>query len=209
MENTRGSFVQSRFLKKLFQRFGHVLDVFIPRKFDDSGSNFGFVRFPSLREAENAAFMFDGAWVVDRRIQVNIVKFRCRSTYWRKKKSKEDSRSVIFHPKEGDVRSSFWKYNRVTTGTMSAVNQSRGDLRGSRKLTLEVLKGDEDKSLAEDLKERSEDECMVFGIDKKALTEKKLVNLIFSTKQRGKKENIFAAEVGSMLFEFRVDEMEN
>ncbi|KAK8668624.1 hypothetical protein V6N13_106072 [Hibiscus sabdariffa] len=49
---------------------------------------------------------------------------------------------------------------------------------------------------------------MVFGVDKKALTEKKLVNLIFSTKQRGKKENIFAAEVGSILFEFRVDEMD-
>ncbi|KAK9002277.1 hypothetical protein V6N11_024961 [Hibiscus sabdariffa] len=55
---------------------------------------------------------------------------------------------------------------------------------------------------------RSEDECMASGVDKKALTEKKLLNLIFSTKQKGKKENIFTSEVGSILFEFRVDEMD-
>ncbi|KAK8652820.1 hypothetical protein V6N13_126843 [Hibiscus sabdariffa] len=113
MESRRGSFVQSRcytvfvgnlspkvhwrFLKKLFQRFGRVLDVFIPRKSDVSGSNFGFVRFPSLQEAENAVFIFDEAWVVDHRIQVNIAKFRCRSSYWRKKQPKVVSRSAIFH----------------------------------------------------------------------------------------------------------------
>ncbi|KAL4301715.1 hypothetical protein GQ457_10G005490 [Hibiscus cannabinus] len=49
----------------------------------------GFVHFPSLREAEMALFMFGGAWVVDRRIQVNIAKFGCRSTYWRKKQPKD------------------------------------------------------------------------------------------------------------------------
>ncbi|KAK8978612.1 hypothetical protein V6N11_055598 [Hibiscus sabdariffa] len=32
--------------------------------------------------------------------------------------------------------------------------------------------------------------------------------MIFYTKQKGKKENIFVAEVGSILFEFRVDEMD-
>ncbi|KAL4291661.1 hypothetical protein GQ457_14G025150 [Hibiscus cannabinus] len=49
---------------------------------------------------------------------------------------------------------------------------------------------------------------MACGVDKKALSEKKSVNLIFSTKQRGKKENIFAAELVSILFEFRVDEVD-
>ncbi|KAL4325630.1 hypothetical protein GQ457_11G000690 [Hibiscus cannabinus] len=81
--------VKWRDLKQLFQRFGQVLDVFIPKKTDASGSNFGFVRFPSKREAEMAVFMFEGAWVVDRRIQVNLARFRCRSNYWRRKQLKD------------------------------------------------------------------------------------------------------------------------
>ncbi|KAK8548750.1 hypothetical protein V6N12_061656 [Hibiscus sabdariffa] len=81
--------VNWRYLKKLFQRFGQVLDVFIPKKTDVSGSNFGFVRFPSKREAEMAVFMFEGAWVVDRRIQVNLAKFKCRSKFWRRKQPKD------------------------------------------------------------------------------------------------------------------------
>ncbi|KAK8496948.1 hypothetical protein V6N12_002537 [Hibiscus sabdariffa] len=78
--------VNWRYLKKLFQRFGSVLDAFIPQKKDLSGSNFGFVRFPTIREAETAVLMFGGAWVVDRRIKVNIAKFNSRTSFWRKKR---------------------------------------------------------------------------------------------------------------------------
>ncbi|KAL4331915.1 hypothetical protein GQ457_07G005780 [Hibiscus cannabinus] len=53
------------------------------------GSNFSFVRFPSKREAEMAVFMFEGAWVVDRRIQLNLARFRCISNYWRRKQLKD------------------------------------------------------------------------------------------------------------------------
>ncbi|KAK8511115.1 hypothetical protein V6N12_033396 [Hibiscus sabdariffa] len=38
-----------------------------------------------MREAETAVLMFEGAWVVDRRIQVNLAKYKCRDNYWRKK----------------------------------------------------------------------------------------------------------------------------
>ncbi|KAK8982526.1 hypothetical protein V6N11_046446 [Hibiscus sabdariffa] len=88
--------VKWRDLKKLFQRFGQVLDVFIPKKTDVSGSNFGFVRFPSKQEAEMAIFMFEGAWVVDRRIQVNLARFRCRSKYWRRKQPKDADCDATF-----------------------------------------------------------------------------------------------------------------
>ncbi|KAL4352857.1 hypothetical protein GQ457_06G008930 [Hibiscus cannabinus] len=221
MESRRGCVVQSRcftvfvgnlspkvhwrFLKKLFQRFGRVLDVFIPRKSYLSGSNFGFVRFPSLREAETTVFMFNGAWVVDRRIQVNIAKFGCRSTYWRKKQPKDVSRAAIHQTNEGDVRTSFWKNKRVTT---SAVNQRRGETRGSQEPILEDQNGAEEKNLPEELKEvRSEDESLDSGVNKTTFTEKKKVNLLFSTKQVGKKENVILAEVGSILVEFRIAEM--
>ncbi|KAK8674637.1 hypothetical protein V6N13_032746 [Hibiscus sabdariffa] len=79
--------VHWRHLKKLFQRFGQVLDVFIPKKTDLYGSKFGFVRFSTLREAETTAYMFGGAWVVDRRIRVNLARYRSRSNYWRRKHS--------------------------------------------------------------------------------------------------------------------------
>ncbi|KAK8986304.1 hypothetical protein V6N11_013798 [Hibiscus sabdariffa] len=79
--------VNWRYLKKLFQRFGSVLDAFIPQKKDLSGSNFGFVRFPTIREAETAVLMFGGAWVVDKRINVNIAKFNNRTSFWRKKRN--------------------------------------------------------------------------------------------------------------------------
>ncbi|KAL4301708.1 hypothetical protein GQ457_10G005450 [Hibiscus cannabinus] len=146
--------VHWRFLKKLFQRFGRVLDVFIPRKSYLSGSNFGFVHFPSLREAETALFMFGGAWVVDHRIQVNIAKFGCRSTYWRKKQPKD----------------------RVTT---LAVNQRRGETRVSQKLILVDQNGAEEKNVPEELKEaRSENESLGSSVNKTAFTEKKKVNLL-------------------------------
>ncbi|KAL4354250.1 hypothetical protein GQ457_06G006850 [Hibiscus cannabinus] len=73
------------FTEKTFPEIGRVLDVFIPQKRDKSGANFGFVRFPSKQEADTAVYMFEGAWIVDRRIQVNIAKFRSRPNFWRKK----------------------------------------------------------------------------------------------------------------------------
>ncbi|KAK8585423.1 hypothetical protein V6N13_050402 [Hibiscus sabdariffa] len=95
--------VHWRYLKKLFQKYGRVLDVFIPHKTDLSGSKFGFVRFPSMREAEISVIMFGGAWVVDRRIQVNIAKFRCRSSYWREKHPQDVSRAAVHQ----NVRTNF------------------------------------------------------------------------------------------------------
>ncbi|KAL4383057.1 hypothetical protein GQ457_15G001760 [Hibiscus cannabinus] len=89
--------VNWRYLKKLFQRFGSVLDVFIPQKKDLFGSNFGFVRFPTIREAETAVLMFGGAWVVDRRINVNIAKFNSRTSFWRKKRSSRNNSWAVDH----------------------------------------------------------------------------------------------------------------
>ncbi|KAK8669443.1 hypothetical protein V6N13_106874 [Hibiscus sabdariffa] len=76
-------------LKKHFQRFGRVLDVVIPHKRDKLGANFGFVRFPSKQEAKTTIYMFERVWIVDRRIQVNIAKFRSRSKFWRKKRPQD------------------------------------------------------------------------------------------------------------------------
>ncbi|KAK8626240.1 hypothetical protein V6N13_133891 [Hibiscus sabdariffa] len=87
--------VNWRYLKKLFQRYGRVLDVFIPKKTDLSGSKFGFVRSPSMREAETTLFMFEGAWIVDRCIQVNLAKFGSRSKYWRKKQYKDVAHDAV------------------------------------------------------------------------------------------------------------------
>ncbi|KAK9042089.1 hypothetical protein V6N11_017168 [Hibiscus sabdariffa] len=39
-------------------------------KIDSSGAKFGFVRFPSLREAKTVVVIFGGDWVIDQRIQV-------------------------------------------------------------------------------------------------------------------------------------------
>ncbi|KAK8987469.1 hypothetical protein V6N11_027220 [Hibiscus sabdariffa] len=69
--------------------------------------------------------MFGGAWVVDRRIQVNLARYRSRSNYWRRKHShgvpraKVHQNDSIFdndpatgktgeggYPKEADVESS-------------------------------------------------------------------------------------------------------
>ncbi|KAK8684828.1 hypothetical protein V6N13_040844 [Hibiscus sabdariffa] len=48
-----------------------------------------------MREAETLVIMFGGAWVVDRRIQVNIAKYSCRSSYWRKKHPQDVSRAAV------------------------------------------------------------------------------------------------------------------
>ncbi|KAK8612710.1 hypothetical protein V6N13_092821 [Hibiscus sabdariffa] len=149
--------------------------------------------------------MFAGAWVVDRRIQVNIAKFGCRSTYWRKKQMKDVSRVANHQTNEGDVQTSFWKNKRVTT---LAVNQRRGETSRSQEPFLEDQDGAKEKNLPEELEEvRSEDESLDSNVNKTTFTEKKKVNLLFSTEQVGKKEIIILAEVGSILVEFRIAEM--
>ncbi|XVF25458.1 hypothetical protein REPUB_Repub13aG0213900 [Reevesia pubescens] len=61
--------VHWRWLRKIFQWHGMVIDVFIPKKRSSSGKKFGFVRFASLREAKTVAGRLNGAWILDHRIK--------------------------------------------------------------------------------------------------------------------------------------------
>ncbi|XVF11023.1 hypothetical protein REPUB_Repub07fG0233500 [Reevesia pubescens] len=61
--------VHWRWLRKIFQWHGTVIDVFIPKKRSSSGKKFGFVHFASLREAKTAVGRLNGAWILDHRIK--------------------------------------------------------------------------------------------------------------------------------------------
>ncbi|XVF28892.1 hypothetical protein REPUB_Repub15cG0072000 [Reevesia pubescens] len=53
--------VHWRWLKKVFQNFGRVVDVFIPRKHSGSGKKFAFVRFEREIDANRARRNLEGA----------------------------------------------------------------------------------------------------------------------------------------------------
>ncbi|XVF28383.1 hypothetical protein REPUB_Repub15cG0024900 [Reevesia pubescens] len=76
--------VHWRWLRRVFQRFGKVVDVFIPKKRNRMGSKMGFVRFKSVSEARNAQRQLNGVWFLDYRITVNFAIYNPRRSYWRK-----------------------------------------------------------------------------------------------------------------------------
>ncbi|XVF38859.1 hypothetical protein REPUB_Repub20aG0138400 [Reevesia pubescens] len=76
--------VHWRWLRRVFQRFGNVVDVFIPKKRNRMGSKMGFVRFQSVSEARNAQRQLNGVWFLDYRIRVNFAIYNPRRNYWRK-----------------------------------------------------------------------------------------------------------------------------
>ncbi|GAB2282286.1 Serine arginine-rich splicing factor 2 [Dionaea muscipula] len=67
--------IDRRDLLSIFSAFGHVYDVFIPRKRSRSGSKFDFVRFDSEDAAGRAVFNVDGLKLMDRVLHVKRVAF--------------------------------------------------------------------------------------------------------------------------------------
>ncbi|XVF08143.1 hypothetical protein REPUB_Repub06bG0200500 [Reevesia pubescens] len=76
--------VHWRWLRRVFQRFGNVVDVLIPRKRNRLGSKMSFVRFESVLKARNAQRQLNGVWFLDYRIRVNFAKYNPRRSLWRK-----------------------------------------------------------------------------------------------------------------------------
>ena len=58
------------------EKFGEVVDVFMPRGQDGGTRGFGFVTFSSKAEAEDASRDLDGSDVDGRRVKANIARAR-------------------------------------------------------------------------------------------------------------------------------------
>ncbi|XVF31073.1 hypothetical protein REPUB_Repub16aG0114000 [Reevesia pubescens] len=87
----------SRWIAKVFNRFGKVVDVFVPKKRSRWGRKIGFVRFGSLVEARRAIWNLNGVFFLDYKIGVNLARFNPRNTYWRKVEVHNDSASKTAH----------------------------------------------------------------------------------------------------------------
>ncbi|XVF19784.1 hypothetical protein REPUB_Repub11eG0140800 [Reevesia pubescens] len=71
-----------RWLRRVFQRFVKVIDVFISRKRNKLGSKMGFVRFESVNEVRNAQRQLNRVRFLDYRIQCLKVWRRRTRAYW-------------------------------------------------------------------------------------------------------------------------------
>ncbi|XVF21282.1 hypothetical protein REPUB_Repub12eG0076900 [Reevesia pubescens] len=78
--------VHWRWLRKIFQNQGKVVDVFIPKKRSGNGKKFGFVRFGERNDALHAIEFLHGAWLMNLQLGVNMARFNKMSEYWRKVK---------------------------------------------------------------------------------------------------------------------------
>ncbi|XVE98804.1 hypothetical protein REPUB_Repub03eG0140000 [Reevesia pubescens] len=76
--------VHWRWLGRVFQRFGNVIDVFILRKRNRMGSKMGFVRFGSINKARKTQLYFNGVWFLDYKISVNFAKYNPRMSFLEK-----------------------------------------------------------------------------------------------------------------------------
>ncbi|XVF29450.1 hypothetical protein REPUB_Repub15cG0122200 [Reevesia pubescens] len=90
--------VHWRWLGRVFQWFGNVVDVYIPKKRNNRGSKFGFVRFETVVEARRAQWNLNGVWLIDHKISVNLARFSSRQNYWRKTLT---SKSIASEKEEG------------------------------------------------------------------------------------------------------------
>ncbi|XVF37363.1 hypothetical protein REPUB_Repub20aG0001600 [Reevesia pubescens] len=78
--------VHWRWLWKIFQNHGNVVDVFIPRNRGVKGRKFSFVRFVNQVTARRAVIMLNGSWLFDFQLGVNLARFNARSNYLRRVK---------------------------------------------------------------------------------------------------------------------------
>jgi len=63
-------------LWNIFQRWGRVLDVFIPKKLNSRKQHFGFVRFHGVRDVCELKRRLDAIWIGLWKLHVNIARYR-------------------------------------------------------------------------------------------------------------------------------------
>nr|CAD2176832.1 unnamed protein product [Meloidogyne enterolobii] len=64
-------------LRRLFDRYGDIGDVYIPRdRYNNQSRGFGFVRFYSRKDADYACSRADGKQMNGRELRVSIAKYR-------------------------------------------------------------------------------------------------------------------------------------
>ncbi|KAE8699443.1 Dentin sialophosphoprotein-related, putative isoform 2 [Hibiscus syriacus] len=69
----------------LFDKYGEVVDSFIPNKRSKGGSRFGFVPFTSLEDARKAISCVDRSRIRGNEVRVFLARFQPRAAFWRKK----------------------------------------------------------------------------------------------------------------------------
>ncbi|XVF31256.1 hypothetical protein REPUB_Repub16aG0129800 [Reevesia pubescens] len=106
-----------RWLGKVFQRFGRVVDVFKPRRNSKRGNRIDFFRFATLEEARKAQWNLNGVWFLDHKIGVNIARFNPRKSFCRRTDAEvgrdELSRSIPEGPIQDQVQNGIKKYSQV------------------------------------------------------------------------------------------------
>ncbi|KAE8676932.1 Cleavage stimulation factor subunit 50 [Hibiscus syriacus] len=67
-----------------FDKYGEVVDSFIPNKRSKGGSRFGFVRFTRLEDARKAINCVHRSWIQGNKIRVFMARYLPRDVFWRK-----------------------------------------------------------------------------------------------------------------------------
>ncbi|KAE8681508.1 hypothetical protein F3Y22_tig00111330pilonHSYRG01193 [Hibiscus syriacus] len=88
----------------LFDKYGEVVDSFIPIKRSKGGSRFSFVRFSRLEDARRAIFCADRSWIQGNKVRVFMVRFQPRDVFWKRKVT--GSNSTMVKSREEDVKES-------------------------------------------------------------------------------------------------------
>ncbi|KAK2424156.1 hypothetical protein P8452_53215 [Trifolium repens] len=63
-------------LWKLFQKFGKVGEVYIPKKLDKKGRRFGFVKFKEVHEVEKLSESLSDVWIGSFKLWINRSRFQ-------------------------------------------------------------------------------------------------------------------------------------
>jgi hypothetical protein len=82
-------------LWKLFQKFGRVGEVYIPKKVDKKGRRFGFVKFKEVNDVEALCDSMKEVWMGSFKLWVNLARFQRAEVIEEQPKSAPASRPVL------------------------------------------------------------------------------------------------------------------
>ncbi|GKV26308.1 hypothetical protein SLEP1_g35639 [Rubroshorea leprosula] len=143
--------LEAKFLWNCFQRYGKVVDVFIPSKRDKRGKRFGFVRMAGVKNEFQMEGQLNTMWIGTYKIKVRIADERQRKPA----QSKKIEGSVKDHGSSS-------KMNRLVQPGQSYAQAVKAKGKREDKAPIQTQDKDEEETAVEDeVKERAEENMVV------------------------------------------------
>jgi len=116
---------------RVFQRWGRVSEVFIPRRLDKWGHRYGFVRFYDVKEIQKLQHDLDSIYIGSTKLHVNIPRYARKDVNLRLQQTKSSvaNKAVKIRSEWREVKKHL-TYAQATKGSGNEVTQKNKQVKG-------------------------------------------------------------------------------